>query len=212
MEARGHVLPAQEDATPTPPSAWRRLKQVSWPTCATGTRKLLHFTESDGIVKRARDFKPLFEYYFENLSMIPDEKQYIVIAEGDRPDRGPRRGLRLRVRADRREVRRGGEVLEDTRDLREQGLRRPGGGPDRARSRAGWGTRYPSRSRWRSRSGSIRREYAEAWAAEDEGRGRHRLAPREVPRGRRRGTRVPERGEGAGLPRPRQSPRTSSSR
>src|SRR5208282_957740 len=47
--------------------------------------KLLHFTESDNIVKRARDFKPLFDYYFENLSMIPDEKQYVVIAEGDRP-------------------------------------------------------------------------------------------------------------------------------
>ena len=47
--------------------------------------KLLHFTESDNIVKRARDFKPLFDYYFENLSMIPDEKQYLVIGEGDRP-------------------------------------------------------------------------------------------------------------------------------
>jgi len=47
--------------------------------------RLLFFTENDGIVKRAKDFKPLFEYYFENLSMIPDEKQYIVIAEGDRP-------------------------------------------------------------------------------------------------------------------------------
>ncbi len=47
--------------------------------------KLLHFAESENIVKRARDFKPLFEYYFENLSMIPDEKQYIVIGEGDRP-------------------------------------------------------------------------------------------------------------------------------
>jgi ATP-dependent Lhr-like helicase len=46
--------------------------------------RLLFFTESDGLVKRAKDFKPLFEYYFENLSMIPDEKQYIVIAEGDR--------------------------------------------------------------------------------------------------------------------------------
>ncbi|HXW38034.1 MAG TPA: hypothetical protein VEJ36_09085, partial [Nitrososphaerales archaeon] len=31
---------------------------------------------------RARDTKPLFEYYFDNLSMIPDEKQYLVI-EGD---------------------------------------------------------------------------------------------------------------------------------
>jgi ATP-dependent helicase Lhr and Lhr-like helicase len=47
--------------------------------------RLLFFTENDGIVKRAKDFKPLFEFYFENLSMIPDEKQYIVIAEGDRP-------------------------------------------------------------------------------------------------------------------------------
>ncbi len=47
--------------------------------------KLLHFTENDGIVKRPRDVKPLFDYYFENLSMIPDEKQYIVITEGDRP-------------------------------------------------------------------------------------------------------------------------------
>ena len=47
--------------------------------------KLLHFAENDNIVKRARDFKPLFDYYFENLSMIPDEKQYIVIGEGDRP-------------------------------------------------------------------------------------------------------------------------------
>lgn len=47
--------------------------------------KLLHFAEGENIVKRARDFKPLFEYYFENLSMIPDEKQYIVIGEGDRP-------------------------------------------------------------------------------------------------------------------------------
>jgi ATP-dependent helicase Lhr and Lhr-like helicase len=47
--------------------------------------KLLHFGEKDGIVSRARDSKALFDYYFENLSMIPDEKQYIVIAEGDRP-------------------------------------------------------------------------------------------------------------------------------
>ena len=46
--------------------------------------RLLFYTENDGIVKRAKDFKPLFEFYFENLSMIPDEKQYVVIAEGDR--------------------------------------------------------------------------------------------------------------------------------
>jgi len=47
--------------------------------------KLLHYVESEGVVRRARDFKPLFDYYFENLSMIPDEKQYVVIGEGDRP-------------------------------------------------------------------------------------------------------------------------------
>ena len=34
--------------------------------------RLLFFAENDGIVKRAKDFKPLFEFYFENLSMIPD--------------------------------------------------------------------------------------------------------------------------------------------
>ncbi len=47
--------------------------------------RLLHFVESENLVKRSKDFKPLFEYYFENLSMIPDEKQYLVIGEGDRP-------------------------------------------------------------------------------------------------------------------------------
>ena len=47
--------------------------------------RLLHFVESESLVKRSKDFKPLFEYYFENLSMIPDEKQYLVIGEGDRP-------------------------------------------------------------------------------------------------------------------------------
>ncbi len=47
--------------------------------------RLLSYTEGDGLVRRARDLKPLFEYYFENLSMIPDEKQYVVIADGDRP-------------------------------------------------------------------------------------------------------------------------------
>ncbi len=46
--------------------------------------RLLHFLEGESLVKRARDVKPLFEYYFDNLSMIPDEKQYIVVAEGDR--------------------------------------------------------------------------------------------------------------------------------
>ncbi len=44
--------------------------------------RLAYYSESDGRVFRARDVKPLFSYYFENLSMIPDEKQYLVI-EGD---------------------------------------------------------------------------------------------------------------------------------
>ena len=41
--------------------------------------RLAYFQESDGRVTRARDVKPLFQYYFDNLSMIPDEKQYLVI-------------------------------------------------------------------------------------------------------------------------------------
>ncbi|MDG6964260.1 MAG: DEAD/DEAH box helicase [Nitrososphaerota archaeon] len=44
--------------------------------------RLAYYSESDGKVFRARDIKPLFSYYFDNLSMIPDEKQYLVI-EGD---------------------------------------------------------------------------------------------------------------------------------
>lgn len=44
--------------------------------------RLAYYTESDGRVIRARDLKPLFAYYFDNLSMIPDQKQYIVI-EGE---------------------------------------------------------------------------------------------------------------------------------
>jgi ATP-dependent helicase Lhr and Lhr-like helicase len=44
--------------------------------------RLAYYSESDGRVFRAKDVKPLFSYYFENLSMIPDEKQYLVI-EGD---------------------------------------------------------------------------------------------------------------------------------
>ncbi|MBI3841246.1 MAG: DEAD/DEAH box helicase, partial [Thaumarchaeota archaeon] len=44
--------------------------------------RLAYYGEAEGRVFRARDSKPLFEYYFENLSMIPDEKQYLVI-EGE---------------------------------------------------------------------------------------------------------------------------------
>jgi ATP-dependent Lhr-like helicase len=44
--------------------------------------RLAYYSESDGKVFRARDVKPLFQYYFDNLSMIPDEKQYLVIEGG----------------------------------------------------------------------------------------------------------------------------------
>lgn len=44
--------------------------------------RLAYYSESDGKVFRARDVKPLFQYYFDNLSMIPDERQYLVI-EGE---------------------------------------------------------------------------------------------------------------------------------
>jgi ATP-dependent Lhr-like helicase len=44
--------------------------------------RLAFYSESDGKVFRARDVKPLFSYYFDNLSMIPDERQYLVL-EGD---------------------------------------------------------------------------------------------------------------------------------
>ena len=41
--------------------------------------RLAVYSESDGRVYRARDIQPLFSYYFDNLSMIPDEKQYLVL-------------------------------------------------------------------------------------------------------------------------------------
>ena len=44
--------------------------------------RLAYYSESDGNIRRARDVKPLFQYYFDNLSMIPDERQYLVM-EGD---------------------------------------------------------------------------------------------------------------------------------
>jgi ATP-dependent Lhr-like helicase len=45
--------------------------------------RLAYYSETDGKVFRARDVKPLFEYYFDNLSMIPDERQYLVMEEGN---------------------------------------------------------------------------------------------------------------------------------
>ena len=44
--------------------------------------RLAYYAESEGRVFRSRDAKPLFEYYFDNLSMIPDEQQYLVL-EGE---------------------------------------------------------------------------------------------------------------------------------
>ena len=45
--------------------------------------RLAYYNDAENRISRSRDIKPLFEYYFENLSMIPDEKQYLVM-EGDR--------------------------------------------------------------------------------------------------------------------------------
>jgi ATP-dependent Lhr-like helicase len=46
--------------------------------------RLASFSEVDRTLKRPRDIRPLFEYYFENVSMIPDEKQYLVV-EDEKP-------------------------------------------------------------------------------------------------------------------------------
>jgi len=39
-------------------------------------------SEEDKLVTKPRKTKPLYEYYFDNLSMIPAEKKYLVIDEG----------------------------------------------------------------------------------------------------------------------------------
>ena len=44
--------------------------------------RLAMFSEAERRVFRTRDLKALFGYYFDNLSMIPDERQYLVM-EGD---------------------------------------------------------------------------------------------------------------------------------
>jgi ATP-dependent Lhr-like helicase len=41
--------------------------------------RLAWFSKEDGVVLRPQRTKELYRYYFERLSMIPDEKQYLVI-------------------------------------------------------------------------------------------------------------------------------------
>ena len=43
--------------------------------------RLVWFSASDRIFTRPKRIKPLYSYYFEHLSMIPEEKHYLVIEE-----------------------------------------------------------------------------------------------------------------------------------
>jgi ATP-dependent Lhr-like helicase len=45
--------------------------------------RMVWYSPDDQVVMRPRRIKEMYEYYFENLSMIPDEKQYLVINEED---------------------------------------------------------------------------------------------------------------------------------
>ncbi len=45
--------------------------------------RLAWFSEEDMVVLKPRRSKALYRYYFEHLSMIPDEKQYLVVDEED---------------------------------------------------------------------------------------------------------------------------------
>ncbi|RLI29709.1 ATP-dependent helicase, partial [Candidatus Bathyarchaeota archaeon] len=47
------------------------------------TRRLAWFAEEDLVILKPRNSRPLYRYYFEHLSMIPDEKQYLVVDEED---------------------------------------------------------------------------------------------------------------------------------
>jgi ATP-dependent Lhr-like helicase len=47
--------------------------------------RLLWFSPEDKIFLRPNRIKPLYGYYFEHLSMIPDERQFLVIDEHDKP-------------------------------------------------------------------------------------------------------------------------------
>jgi ATP-dependent Lhr-like helicase len=47
--------------------------------------RLLWFSEEDRVFLRPQRIKPLYDYYFEHLSMIPEVRHYLVIDEGDTP-------------------------------------------------------------------------------------------------------------------------------
>ncbi len=44
--------------------------------------RLALYLPQEGIVIKTRPYESLFKYYFENLSMIPEEKHYLVVDEG----------------------------------------------------------------------------------------------------------------------------------
>ena len=47
--------------------------------------RLLWFSAEDKVFLRPQRIKPLYSYYFEHLSMIPEERHYLVIDEDDNP-------------------------------------------------------------------------------------------------------------------------------
>ncbi|HIH95905.1 MAG TPA: DEAD/DEAH box helicase [Thermoplasmata archaeon] len=48
--------------------------------------RLLWFSPQERIFARAKRIDPLYKYYFENLSMIPEERHFLVVEEeGDKP-------------------------------------------------------------------------------------------------------------------------------
>ena len=47
--------------------------------------RLAWVSERDKMFAKPRDVKEFYEYYFENLSMIPDQKQYLVLQEDGSP-------------------------------------------------------------------------------------------------------------------------------
>jgi len=47
--------------------------------------RLVWFSGEDKIFLRPKQIKPLYSYYFEHLSMIPEEKHFLVVDEGEKP-------------------------------------------------------------------------------------------------------------------------------